>query len=98
MLATIGDGGYSDGIRAWMIRDRLTAFDTADERALFDVQLDNRSVFLDRWRAVFLRGDRRPTPPPPPRGPRRARLVRDVVDRAHRARFGRLTASFAPSA
>lgn len=54
MLAAIGDGGYSDGIRAWMIRDRLRSLDTADERALFDVQLDNRSVFLDRWRTVFL--------------------------------------------
>jgi penicillin G amidase len=54
MLARIGDGGYSDGIRAWMIRDDLQRLETADERALFDIQLDNRSVFLDRWRAVFL--------------------------------------------
>ncbi len=54
MLDAVGDGGYSDGIRAWMIRDRLAQLDTADERALFDIQLDNRSVFLDRWRTVFL--------------------------------------------
>ncbi|MGD9906693.1 MAG: penicillin acylase family protein [Vicinamibacterales bacterium] len=54
MLRRIGDGGYSDGIRAWMIRDRLRALDTADERALFAIQLDNRSLFLDRWRTVFL--------------------------------------------
>lgn len=54
MVARIGDGGYSDGIRAWMIRDRLSALDRAAERDLFDVQLDNRSVFLDRWRDVLL--------------------------------------------
>ena len=54
MLDAIGDGGYTDGIRAWMIRDRLAALDTADERALFDMQLDDRSLFLDRWRDVFL--------------------------------------------
>ena len=54
MLDAVGDGGYSDGIRAWMIHDRLKRLDTADERALFDIQLDNRSVFLDRWRTVFL--------------------------------------------
>jgi penicillin G amidase len=55
MLTAIGDGGYTDGIRAWMIHDRLKTLDTADERALFDVQLDDRSIFLDRWRDVFLR-------------------------------------------
>lgn len=54
MVAKIGDGGYSDGIRAWMIRQDLERLDTTDERALFDVQLDNRSIFLDRWRDVFL--------------------------------------------
>jgi penicillin amidase len=54
MLRKIGDGGYSDGIRAWLIRDRLRQLDTADELAMFDIQLDNRSVFLDRWRTLFL--------------------------------------------
>ena len=54
MLQRIGDGGYTDGIRAWMIRDNLQRLDKADERALFDVQLDNRSIFLDRWRMVLL--------------------------------------------
>ena len=38
-----------------MIRDNLQRLETADERALFAVQLDNRSIFLDRWREVFLR-------------------------------------------
>ncbi len=54
MLRRVGDGGYSDGIRAWMIRDDLQRLDAADERALFDIQLDNRSLFLNRWRGVFL--------------------------------------------
>ncbi len=54
MLDKIGDGGYSDGIRAWMIRDGLQRLDQADERDLFAIQLDNRSIFLDRWRGVFL--------------------------------------------
>lgn len=54
MLQRVGDGGYADGIRAWMIRDNLQRLETADERALFDIQLDNRSIFLDRWRGVFL--------------------------------------------
>ncbi|HUU32608.1 MAG TPA: penicillin acylase family protein, partial [Vicinamibacterales bacterium] len=54
MLDRIGDGGYSDGIRAWMIRDDLQRIDKADERDLFAIQLDNRSIFLDRWRTVFL--------------------------------------------
>jgi penicillin amidase len=54
MLQRVGDGGYADGIRAWMIRDNLRRLDRADERALFDMQLDNRSIFLDRWRGVFL--------------------------------------------
>jgi penicillin amidase len=54
MLQRVGDGGYADGIRAWMIRDNLQRLDTADERALFAIQLDNRSIFLDRWRGVFL--------------------------------------------
>jgi penicillin amidase len=54
MLQKVGDGGYTDGIRAWMIHDSLQRLDHADERALFDVQLDNRSIFLDRWRTVLL--------------------------------------------
>ncbi|MEZ5420091.1 MAG: penicillin acylase family protein [Vicinamibacterales bacterium] len=54
MVARIGDGGYTDGIRAWMIRDRLGALERATERDLFEVQLDNRSLFLDRWRDLLL--------------------------------------------
>lgn len=51
--ARIGDGGQADGIRAWMIRDNLQRRDRFDERALFDIALDNRSLYLDRWRDVL---------------------------------------------
>lgn len=51
--ARIGDGGQADGIRAWMIRDDLQRRDRFDERALFDIALDNRSLYLDRWRDVL---------------------------------------------
>ncbi|MEZ5291231.1 MAG: penicillin acylase family protein [Vicinamibacterales bacterium] len=54
MGARIGDGGFADGIRAWMIRDDLARLEKADERAMFAIQLDDRSVFLERWREVFL--------------------------------------------
>ena len=53
MGARIGDGGQADGIRAWMIRDDLRRRDRFDERAVFDIALDNRSLFLDRWRDLL---------------------------------------------
>lgn len=54
MAARIGDGGFADGIRAWMISDRLRGLEHADERALFAIQLDDRALFLDRWRTLLL--------------------------------------------
>lgn len=51
--ARIGDGGQADGIRAWMIREDLQRRDRFDERALFDIALDHRSLYLDRWRDVL---------------------------------------------
>ncbi|WP_147651516.1 penicillin acylase family protein [Vulcaniibacterium gelatinicum] len=48
-LRTIGDGGYALAVRARMIRDALFARDRFDERALLAIQLDDRSVFLQRW-------------------------------------------------
>jgi penicillin G amidase len=79
MLEKIGDGGYTDGIRAWMIHDRLKRLDTADERDFFAMQLDDRSLFLDRWRDVLLQTL---ASPPAQGGPatraEAARLVRDT--------------------
>lgn len=53
-LATIGDGGYADGIRARLIRDRLMAIPAATPQQMLEVQLDNTALFLERWRAVAL--------------------------------------------
>ena len=54
MLATIGEGGYADGIRARVIRDRLMALLKATAADMLSVQLDNRALFLDRWRTLLL--------------------------------------------
>jgi penicillin G amidase len=48
-LEAIGDGGYMLGVRAWMIRDRLTARRRFDEADLLAIQLDDRALFLERW-------------------------------------------------
>jgi penicillin amidase len=60
MLATIGEGGYADGIRARLIRDRLMTIDDATPRDMLDVQLENKALFLDRWRTLVLETLRRP--------------------------------------
>ncbi len=53
-LAMLGDGGYSDGIRARMIRDRLMAIERASPADMLDVQLEDGALFLDRWRTLDL--------------------------------------------
>jgi penicillin amidase len=55
MLATIGEGGYADGIRARLIRDRLMAIDKATPRDMLSVQLEDRALFLERWRELLLK-------------------------------------------
>jgi penicillin amidase len=54
MLKTIGDGGYDLGARARQIRDDLLALEHPDEKAMLAVQLDDRALFLDRWRSFIL--------------------------------------------
>ena len=54
MLATIGEGGYADGIRARIIRDRLLAIRKATPTDMFSVQLDNSALFHERWRTLVL--------------------------------------------
>jgi len=54
MLGLIGDGGYSDGIRARIIRDRLKSMDRATPEQMLSLQLDNTALFLDRWRTLLL--------------------------------------------
>jgi penicillin amidase len=53
-LERLGDGGYSDDIRARMIRDRLMAIGRASPADMLDVQLENGALFLDRWRTLVL--------------------------------------------
>jgi penicillin amidase len=54
MLAQIGFGDYDRGCRAGMIRDRLRALDKATEADMLSIQLDDRAVFLERWRNLLL--------------------------------------------
>jgi penicillin G amidase len=54
MLAKIGDGGYMLGARSQQIRDDLMKLDKATPRDLLAVQLDDRALFLERWRGVLL--------------------------------------------
>lgn len=54
MLAIIGDGGYAEGIRARIIRDRLLSIERATTSQMLDVQMDDSALFLDRWRTLAL--------------------------------------------
>jgi penicillin amidase len=53
-LDLIGLGPYEGAARARQIRDRLMALDTASERELLAIQLDDRALFLERWRQLLL--------------------------------------------
>ncbi|MHC4991062.1 MAG: penicillin acylase family protein [Planctomycetota bacterium] len=53
-LANIGDGGYALGARARQIRDDLFDIERASERDMLAIQLDDRAVFLERWRDLLL--------------------------------------------
>lgn len=48
-LKRIGDSGYANGARARQIRDDLFAKNRFAERDLLSVQIDDRSLFLQRW-------------------------------------------------
>jgi penicillin G amidase len=53
-LAFLGDGGYDLGARAAQIRDDLLALPTANAADMTTIQLDNRALFLARWRDLLL--------------------------------------------
>lgn len=55
MLALIGDGGYDLGARAGQIRDDLRARDSFAPADMLAIQLDDRALFLARWRSLLLR-------------------------------------------
>lgn len=48
-LALVGNGGYALGARAQQIRDGLRARERFAPADLLAVQLDDRSLFLERW-------------------------------------------------
>ncbi len=76
-LAVLGDGGYALGARAMQIRDGLLALRSATEADMLAIQLDDRALFLARWRRLLLQalGD----------DPARDALRRAVEDGAARA-------------
>ena len=53
-LSVVGDGGYALGARARHIREGLLARDRFDERDFLNLQLDDRALFLERWRELLL--------------------------------------------
>jgi penicillin amidase len=54
MLAAIGEGGYADGIRSRIIKERLMAIRQASPEDMLSIQLDDRALFLERWRKLLL--------------------------------------------
>jgi penicillin amidase len=54
-LAGLGDGGYVLGARARQIRDDLSRLQRATPRDMLGILLDDRAVFLARWRDLLLR-------------------------------------------
>lgn len=81
-LRAIGDGGYALGARATQIRDSLLALEDAAEADMLAVQLDDRALFLARWRELLLQALAADTPPG---NARRAELRRVLQASAQRA-------------
>jgi penicillin amidase len=62
-LAAIGDGGYALGARAAQIRDGLRSRERFSAADMLAIQLDDRALFLERWRELAMdvtAGDREP--------------------------------------
>jgi len=53
-LRLIGDGGYDLGARQMQIRDALLARETFDIEDMLTIHLDDRALFLARWRDLLL--------------------------------------------
>lgn len=81
-LAAIGDGGYALGARAAQIRDDLLALDAADESDMLAIQLDDRALFLARWRRLLLQISSADVAPGDARRGELERLVQASGDRA----------------
>jgi penicillin amidase len=81
-LERLGDGGYALGARAGQIRDGLLERNPFDERDFLTLQLDDRALFLERWRELLLATL---IPDAARADPRREELRRTVVDWGGRA-------------
>lgn len=55
MLRAIGDGSFDMGARARQIRDDLVPVERATPADMLKIQLDDRALFLSRWRDLALR-------------------------------------------
>ncbi len=53
MLAWLGDGGYELGARSKQIRDGLLARKQFSPADLLAIQLDDRALFLKRWKSLL---------------------------------------------
>lgn len=93
-LAVVGDSGYFDPARARQIRDDLDALARSPTRAaprdLLSIQLDDRALFLERWRTLLLDTL---SPDRVSGNPARARLLETVQTWEGRASIG--SASYA---
>lgn len=49
-----GNGGLSNGIRAWDIRNTLAKIERADPQQMLSLQLDDDVFFLRRWQKLLL--------------------------------------------
>src|SRR6478736_737284 len=61
--AQLGDGDYIFGARAKQIRDDLYARPNFDERAMLDIQLDDRALLLTRWWTLLQQTAKAPKTP-----------------------------------
>ena len=55
VLRAIGDGSFDLGARAKQIRDDLAHIERATPADMLKIQLDDRALFLSRWRDLVLR-------------------------------------------
>ena len=53
MLDRLGDGGYDLGARAKQIRDSLRGNEHFSPASMLAIQLDDRALFLARWRQLL---------------------------------------------
>ncbi len=85
ILSRLGDGNYVLGARARQIRDRLLRLERATAADMLALQLDDRSLFLDRWQKLLLSVL---TPDVTAADPRRRELRRHVEAWGGRAAVG----------